>query len=163
MPVRRCALGSPTNFAPSVSWGAAMLLPVLGLCLTGSAATAGPNAGGVLVVHAANVVYTSTATSYMGLSGVSCGQDEGGANQDCPFYEPPAGRSPVCRPRRIQAPGPRGGPSIPAVDAGPSGSDVPGACGRDSAIRSPDAQLRRAVIVRPSAVERISAPSSVIS
>jgi hypothetical protein len=45
------------------------------LVLTVPIALAGPNDGGVLVVHATTLEYTADTPSYIGLSGIACGQD----------------------------------------------------------------------------------------
>jgi hypothetical protein len=71
-----------------------MLLVAAGL-LAGPSAQAGPNDGGVLVVHATSQLYTSDTQSYMGLSGVACGQDGPPAPmQACPPYDPIGGADP---------------------------------------------------------------------
>jgi hypothetical protein len=61
-----------------------------------SLALAGPNAGGVLVVHSASVAYTTDLPSYNGLSGVACGQDGPAPpfEPECPPYDPYAGQIP---------------------------------------------------------------------
>ncbi len=59
-----------------------------------SAAQAGPNAGGVLVMHATTLEYTTEAGSYAGLSGVACGQDGPPEMQECPPYDPIGGADP---------------------------------------------------------------------
>lgn len=60
---------------------------LLWVCLAVPGALAGPNAGGVLVVHTTDLVYTLDQPSYMGLSGIACGQDG-----------PPLPQTPVCPP-----------------------------------------------------------------
>jgi len=71
-------------------------LGVLAVGLIATGAMAGPNEGGVLVVHATSLAYTSDATSYLGQSGVACGQD-GPEPPDipvCPPYDPVGGAIP---------------------------------------------------------------------
>ncbi len=70
------------------------LVPVLAALLLASIAKAGPNAGGVLVMHATALEYTSEAGSYAGLSGVACGQDGPPETQECPPYDPIGGADP---------------------------------------------------------------------
>ena len=64
-----------------------LFLPVISL--------AGPNAGGVLVMHATTLEYTSDV-DYAGMSGVACGQDGPSfpAIQECPPYDPIGGADP---------------------------------------------------------------------
>lgn len=60
-------------------------LAVLGLVTAGTTAMAGPNAGGVLLVHTDDtVVYTPDTASYLGLSTMGCDSDF-----DCPPYDDP--------------------------------------------------------------------------
>lgn len=71
----------------------------LGLLAVGLIATcslAGPNAGGVLVVHATSVAYTTEITDYTHQSGVWCGNDGPAPpnQQDCPPYDPYEGTIP---------------------------------------------------------------------
>jgi hypothetical protein len=67
----------------------------LALILLTSVALAGPNEGGMLVVHAPSLVWTSDVASYAGMSGVACGQD-GPASPapECPPYDPIGGAIP---------------------------------------------------------------------
>ena len=83
------------------------------LVLAAPIALAGPNAGGVLVLHDPGLTYTTDA-NYIGLSGVGCGQD-GPPTQPytpvCPPYDPIGGANP-CRydaanPTSAMAPGVR--------------------------------------------------------
>ena len=64
-----------------------------------SISEAGPNAGGVLVVHATTIVYTADPSGYAGDSGVACGQDGPAPPgvQQCPPYDPIDGAIP-CSP-----------------------------------------------------------------
>ena len=71
------------------------ILAAVILVLTAPIALAGPNAGGVLVLHDPGLTYTTDAT-YIGLSGVACGQDGpvSPAVQVCPPYDPIGGANP---------------------------------------------------------------------
>jgi hypothetical protein len=72
-------------FVQRIAW--ALLI----VCLAAPVAlAAGPNAGGVLVVHSTSLTYTVDVPSYMGQSTVGCGQD-GPALPNvpvCPPYDP---------------------------------------------------------------------------
>jgi hypothetical protein len=71
-------------------------LAALILILAAPLALAGPNEGGVLVVHDPGIAYTSDA-NYQGMSGVGCGQD-GPSSEPytpvCPPYDPIGGPDP---------------------------------------------------------------------
>jgi hypothetical protein len=71
-------------------------LAAMMLILAAPIALAGPNDGGVLVLHDPGLAYTSDTASYIGLSGVGCGQDGpfSPAIQFCPPYEPVDGAIP---------------------------------------------------------------------
>ncbi len=70
-------------------------LACLILALVAPMALAGPNAGGVLVVHSTTLAYTDT-DEYIGQSGIACGQDgpEFPGTQECPPYDPIGGATP---------------------------------------------------------------------
>ncbi len=74
-------------------------LAVLILALISPIALAGPNEGGVLVMHATTLEYTSDVEDYTGMSGVRCGQDGplAPSQQVCPPYDPIGGADP-CNP-----------------------------------------------------------------
>jgi hypothetical protein len=69
---------------------------VIAFGLLASIALAGPNAGGVLVLHATTLEYTTDVATYEGLSEVACGQDgpEYPGVQHCPPYDPVGGADP---------------------------------------------------------------------
>lgn len=71
-------------------------LAAMMLILAAPIALAGPNWGGVLVVHATTLAFTSDTPTYVGLSGVACGQDGPAfpAVQQCPPYDPIGGVTP---------------------------------------------------------------------
>jgi hypothetical protein len=70
-------------------------LAITVLALAAPIALAGPNAGGVLVVHATNVVYSS-GMDYAGQSVIGCGQDLPALPSEpvCPPYDPNTGAIP---------------------------------------------------------------------
>jgi hypothetical protein len=74
-------------------------LAVMFLAVVAPIALAGPNAGGVLAVHATTLEYTVDTPTYVGLSGVACGQDqpEQPSVNQCPPYDPVDGALP-CNP-----------------------------------------------------------------
>lgn len=69
-------------------------LLAVGLMMT--VAAAGPNAGGVMVLHATSIAYTADVTDYTGQSNVWCGNDgpEPPQVQVCPPYDPWEGANP---------------------------------------------------------------------
>jgi hypothetical protein len=70
-------------------------LAVVILLLAAPIALAGPNAGGVLVVHATTLAWTTDVASYAGMSGVACGQDGPASPAPiCPPYNPLSGPIP---------------------------------------------------------------------
>ncbi len=74
-------------------------LLALAFLLFAPPALAGPNEGGVLVLHATTLEYTVDVDTYMGMSGVACGQDgpPSPQAQECPPYDPVGGAVP-CNP-----------------------------------------------------------------
>lgn len=71
-----------------------LALGVLVLSAIATVASAGPNAGGVLVVHAPGIAYSTDNSGYVGQSGVWCGHDDPIGVHTCPPYDPPDGASP---------------------------------------------------------------------
>lgn len=76
-----------------------LVLALMVLAVAAPAVLAGPNAGGVLVVHGTTLQYTTDVASYTGMSGVACGQDGPWMPwvTECPPYDPIGGATP-CNP-----------------------------------------------------------------
>jgi len=73
----------------------AAVVSFLLLLLSASVAAAGTNAGGVIVVHATDITYTTDNTDYAGQSWIWCGQDgPPDGTVLCPPYDPWEGADP---------------------------------------------------------------------
>lgn len=129
------------------------------LILAAPVVLAGPNAGGLLVVHDPGLAYTLDTPTYVGLSVVACGQDGPvfPAVQECPPYDPIGGANP-CDPRATNPTSimPAGEPHVWYVMA----AFPPTSCPRLKTLGFRVAYDSLKVVIRANGV---SAPSDVVS